>query len=209
MSSSPVIPKEKLSAYQRWELHSFDAPGGNGPAAAARKSTEAEAEKVRHIHQQTFDAGRAEGLREGTAKAAAIALPLMALLASIKQQSMEINQHIADDVLGLALEIARQMMRQALDVHPELIIPVVHDALARMPQPAAQASITLHPADAALVREHLGEQFASGGWKIIEDPACIRGGCLLQTTASQVDATVGTRWQRLTAALGQSAQWLK
>ena len=24
--SSPVIPKEQLSAYQRWELHSFDAP---------------------------------------------------------------------------------------------------------------------------------------------------------------------------------------
>ena len=23
--SSPVIPREKLSAYQRWEMHSFDS----------------------------------------------------------------------------------------------------------------------------------------------------------------------------------------
>jgi flagellar assembly protein FliH len=77
-----------------------------------------------------------------------------------------------------------------------------------MPQPLAQASITLHPADAVLVREQIGEQIASTGWKIIEDPACVRGGCLLQTAASQVDATTGTRWQRLTAALGESTQWL-
>lgn len=207
MSSSPVIPKEKLSAYQRWELHSFDTPGNQGPAA--NKTAEDEAAKVRHIHQQTYDAGRADGLREGAAKAASDAQSLTALLASIKQESQEINQRIADDLLALALEIARQMLRQALDVHPELIIPTVHDALSRMPHPAAQGAITLHPADAAVVREHIGEQLVSGGWRIVEDAACVRGGCLLQSTASRVDATVGTRWHRLSAALGQSAQWLK
>ena len=35
MATSPVIPKEKLSAYQRWELGSFDAPPARADASAS------------------------------------------------------------------------------------------------------------------------------------------------------------------------------
>jgi flagellar assembly protein FliH len=202
MSNSPLIPKEKLSAYQRWELHTFDTPANDG-------GTDAEAAKVHHIHKHAYEAGRADGLRDSAAKASRDGARFTTLLADIRRQSLEFNQRIADDVLAFALDLARHMVRQALDVRPELIIPVVHDALARIPQPAAQASIALNPADAALIREHGGEPLAGSDWKIIEDPAIARGGCVLQTTASQVDATVETRWQRLTAALGHDTQWLK
>ncbi len=207
MSNSPVIPKEKLSAYQRWELHSFDTLSGEPPAAAARADAEA-AEKVRHIHQHAYQAGHADGLREGTQKSTADAQRLLAVLAGVRQQSNEINQNLADDLLGLALEIARQMMRQALAVRPELIVPVIQDALARVAQPVAQATITLQPEDAGLVREHLGAELAADGWRIVEDASLARGGCLLRTTGSQVNATSGARWQHIAAALGQDAQWL-
>src|SRR5258706_939800 len=139
MSNSPVIPKEKLSAYQRWELHSFDAPAGGKPAAANKAV--ADAENVRQLHQKVYDAGRADGLREGAAKAAAEAQQMGAMLASIEQQSHEVNQHIAQHVLELALEIARQIVRQALAVRPELIVAVIQDALARTVQPLHGATI--------------------------------------------------------------------
>jgi len=206
--SSPVIPKEQLSAYQRWELHSFDSPAAAAqPEATARADAEA-AEKVKHIHQHAYQAGHADGLREGTQKAAADAQRLLALLAGVRQQSNEINQHLADDLLGLALEVARQMVRQALAVKPELIIPLVQDALAHIAQPVAQATIGLHPDDAGVVREHLGEQLTADGWRIVEDANLARGGCLLRTAATQVDATANERWHRITAALGQNTQWL-
>jgi flagellar assembly protein FliH len=201
MSNSPVIPKEKLSAYQRWELHAFDAP-------AAANSAAADAEKVRHLHQHAYDAGRADGLREGAQKAAAEAQQLKSLLVAIEQQSHEINQGIAHDVLELALEVARQMVRQALSVRPEIIVTLIHDALARAVQPLAAATIALNPADAALVREQLGSELAAAGWRVVEDPHMQRGGALLQTAATQIDATMGARWQRLTAALGQNTEWL-
>ena len=70
MSNSTVIPKEKLTAYQRWELHSFDQPdsgaprtAGGGPARAA----DDEAAKTRKVHQLAYEAGRADGLREASA----------------------------------------------------------------------------------------------------------------------------------------------
>jgi flagellar assembly protein FliH len=205
MSNSPVIPKEKLSAYQRWELHSFEAPAGT-PAAANKAS--ADAEKVRHLHQHAYDAGRADGLREGAQKSAQEAQQFKALLVAVEQQSHEVNQHIAHDVLELALEIAQQMVRQALAVKPELIIALIQDALARTVQPLTAASIALHPADAALVRAQLGTELAAAGWRIVDDANVQRGGALLQTAATQIDATLGTRWRRLAAALGQDSAWL-
>lgn len=206
MSNSPVIPKEKLSAYQRWELHAFDAPGGAQPAAVDKAA--ADAEKVRHIHQHAYDAGRADGLREGALKASNEALQMKAVLANIEQQSHEINQRIAHDVLELALEVARQIVRQALAVKPELVVTLVQDALARTVQPLAGATIALHPADAALVREQLGDELTAAGWRIVEDPKLARGGAMLQTAATQIDATIATRWQRLAAALGQGSEWI-
>jgi flagellar assembly protein FliH len=206
MSRNPVIPREKLSAYQRWELHSFDPDTAPRTAGAVRAADAAE--KVQHLHQQVYQSGYADGLREGAQKAAGDMQRLQALLASVKQQSHEINQSIAQDMLGLSLEVARQMLRQALAVKPELIIPVVQDALARISRPLAQASISLHPEDAGLVREHLAEQLAADGWKIVEDAKLARGGCLLQTSANEIDATVGKRWQQVVTALGQNTRWL-
>lgn len=221
MSNSPVIPKEQLSAYQRWELHAFDVPADAKPAFASKADAKpasankaaADAEKVRHIHQQAYDAGHADGFREGTQKSANEAVQLQALLAGIERQSHEINQRIAHDVLELALEVARQMVRQSLSVHPELIVTLIHDALARTAlahtvQPLAAATIALNPADAALVHEQLGVELAAAGWRIVEDAKLLRGGALLQTAATQIDATIGTRWQRLAAALGQNGEWI-
>jgi flagellar assembly protein FliH len=211
MSSNPVIPKEQLSAYQRWEMHAFDAPTSAAPASAAPTAANkaaADAEKVRHIHQNAYDAGRADGLREGVQKAENEAQQLKSLLTAIERQNHEINQRIAHDMLTLSLEVARQMVRQALTVRPEIIIPLIHDAIARAVQPLAAATLALNPADAALVREQLGDELATAGWRIVEDPNLARGGALLQTAATQIDATLDTRWQRLTAALGQSSEWL-
>jgi len=206
MSNSPVIPKEKLSAYQRWELHPFDAPAAAQPAATVKAA--ADAEKVRHIHQHAYDAGRADGLRDGALKTTNEALQMKTVLSAIEQQSHEINQRIAHDVLELALEIARQMVRQALEVKPELVVPLIQDALARTVQPLAGATIALNPADAALVREQLGDELGTAGWRIVEDAKLARGGAMLQTAATQIDATIATRWQRLAAALGQSSEWV-
>ena len=120
MSSSPVIPKEKLSAYQRWELHAFDAPANAAPTV--EKKAAADAEKVRHIHQHAYDAGRADGLREGAQKAVAEAQQLKDLLTAIESQSHEINQRIAHDVLEQRHHDGPVPLRVVLG--PEQIAPV-------------------------------------------------------------------------------------
>lgn len=209
MSSSPLIPREKLSAYQRWELHSFDLPGefdngGSAPAAAARADDTMEAAR-----RAAYDAGHADGLREGSTGAAAEVGQLQELLASAAQQSRRIGEKLAEDLLGLSLAIARQMVRRTLTVHPEVVLPLITDALAEISTASAQPTLTLHPADAALVRTHLSDSLAEGNWQLVEDAAVARGGCLVQTAASHIDATVQGRWQHLLNQLGVNDAWLE
>lgn len=204
--SSPVIPKEKLSAYQRWELHAFDAPNESMQSPGARR--QAEEDKVRHLHQHAYEAGRADALRETTAKHSAEAEHLKTLLLAIECERKAVEQRLAGDVVELALEIAQQIVHQALAVKPELIIPLVHEAITRTAEPAGAASLVLNPADATLVREKLGDELTTAGWRVVEDPAIQRGGLRIQTPATQVDATIATRWKRLAAALGANNEWI-
>ncbi len=213
MSNSTVIPKEKLTAYQRWELHSFDQPEGQQQARATpenpARAADAEAAKIRNVHQLAYEAGRADGLREAAARTSAEALQFAAMIEGVRRHSLDSNHLLADELLGVALTIARQMVRQSLEQNPAGVVAVVQEALARVLQPAAQATVSLNPADAALVQAQLADTLAAGNWRVIEDPAVTRGGCMLHTLASELDATTETRWRRITAALGQDTPWLK
>ena len=68
------------------------------------------------------------------------------------------------------------------------------------------------PLPASLVqwsRLHLGEQLAHNGWRIIEDGNITAGGCRVEAGASEVDATLETRWRRVLDAIGTSGEWLE
>ncbi len=74
MATSPLVPKEQLSAYQRWELGSFDAPGRQSPntvphAELARQSgVRARTEGYAAGHREGLEAGRSAGIAEVIAK---------------------------------------------------------------------------------------------------------------------------------------------
>ncbi|MEQ1772158.1 MAG: FliH/SctL family protein [Burkholderiales bacterium] len=208
MSNSPLIPREKLSAYQRWELHAFDIPDDFDSSVRVKDGNAKDAAKIEGVRREAYASGRADGLREGAQKSAEDAQRLRNLLATMTQQSSEINQHLADDLLRFGLALARQMVRRSLTAHPDIIIPLVKDALTHLASANTPLSMTLHPADAVLVRAHLTDAIATGHWNLIEDADLQRGGCLLQTATSHMDATIGARWHHLASKLGIDDQWL-
>jgi flagellar assembly protein FliH len=205
--SSTVIPREKLSAYQRWELNSFDG----GAATAAASAVEAARTDPRAQRE-----GYAVGYREGMAAAkaeitrahAAQTARLTELISGLTREVAQLDSQIADNVLDLVVIIARRMIGEALSVRPELVLDVVREALRLLGLARTPAHLVLHPDDAQLVREHLGDQCAAGGWTITEDTTVQRGGCRLDSAGGELDATLPARWQRAMAALGRPGDWL-
>ena len=202
-SSDTAVPKEKLSAYQRWELDSFD-----GPRRINGSMQLPSVEQLERIQQQAQQEGFAAGFREGGALAAKQAARMQELLSAFAQESQQFNERLAQDLLGLALAISKQIMRESLKVHPELILALVNEVLGQLPHAHKHARLSLHPEDAALVRTSLGDAINHSGWHIIEDAKLARGGCRLDTPDCDIDASLEGRWQRLVSALGEDHGWI-
>lgn len=233
--SAPVIPKEHLSAYQRWEMTSFGdqrpsvARSSEALEAAARKAAEetaraaAEAaaiarEEARREgyaqgqaegHAEGHAAGMQAGLTEGRAAAAQEVEQLQRVAAAFTDEAARAGEAVAQDMLTLALDIAKAMLKTALDVRPELVLPVVADAIRYLPTVQLPAQLVLHPLDSAIVRENMEGELAASGWRIVEDAQMIRGGCRVETASNQIDATTPVRWQRIAEALGRQSDWLE
>lgn len=221
---SGFIPKEKLTAYQRWELAAFDEV--EQEAAASQKAAEAAAaadpapeqepaiplptaEEIEQIHAEAQQAGYAAGYEEGLAQARQEAEKIAALVSNLQQNLQALDQEVGEQLLDVAVTIAGQVLRQSLRVKPELLLPTVREAVAELPLHHGHPALFLNPADAALVRTQLGEQLSHNGWRILEDSSIECGGCRIESGASEVDATLPTRWRRVLDAIGASSDWLE
>jgi flagellar assembly protein FliH len=216
------------SAYQRWEMASF---GDERPGAAAKQAppppppsapapeplptlpTDAEIAAIRDAarsagYEEGHAAGYADGIQDGQARAAAELAQVQAIAASFGHAVAAADETIAADLLDLALHLARGMLRTALEVKPELVIPVVREAIEYLPALQQPALLMLNPLDVDIVRNGIGEELDKGGWRVVPDPAIARGGCKVDTATNQIDAQAAARWQRLAHSLGRNVEWL-
>lgn len=231
--TSHRIPKEQLTAYQRWELASFDEPSPAEKAAAAldaqiRKATdearnaaeearlaayaagleEGRAAGFEQGKAQGFEQGHAEGVEQGHAQAQQERAQLLLIAQVFGEEIAQANERIASDILDLALDLSKAMLKNALNVRPELVIPVIGDAVRYLPSLQQPALLFLHPEDARLASTLMGDELTKAGWRVVEDAQMQRGGCRVDTASNQIDASAATRWARIAAALGKDSDWL-
>ena len=174
--------------------------------AAARD--EGYAEGLEAGQAEGHAAGYEEGLALGRAEAAEELEHLRQLATTFGDAVTQADEAISNDVLELALHLARGMVRTAFDVKPDLIIPVVREAIDYLPTLQQPALLMLHPEDALIVKSGIGHELDKNGWRIVEDEGVSRGGCRVDTASNQIDAQIASRWQRLTAALNADVEWL-
>ncbi|MDO9281088.1 MAG: flagellar assembly protein FliH [Methylotenera sp.] len=220
--SNMKVPKEQQTAYERWEMASFaDAnqslAGTRGNASSPQKKGPAvETERIAQIFESARKEAYSKGMQEGFAVGMANArergqedqqsfLTLMNAFSHALEQS---DEQIADDVLSLALDIAKAMLKVKLSVDTQTLLPVVLDAIHYLPHIQKPARILVHRDDMQLLREYMADEIANDHWQIHEDSNIERGGCQVETGANQVDATNEMRWKRITEALAQNNDWL-
>ena len=203
MSSSDPGARAKQSAYQRWELASLESQAG---ATDARGGTSGEQQA--NVERAIIE-GRAAGYAAGIAAAAAERARLVTLLATLAENAGDHEQRLADEVLDLALVLARQLVGEALAVRREFILPVVSAALRQLPQSTQRVEIRLNPAEASLVRSLLESDPLGPRCEVVDDTSIAPGGCRLETEQCDLDVTVPSRWRRLLANLGRSDDWLE
>ena len=223
---SNVFRDLDVSAYQRWELASFDhkppvsketsRPAIPPPVAMI---SEAELAQIReHAHQEGYSAGYQEayerGLREGQEAGYAASEENMkpeiesvqSLLQNLSLEISAIGTNTGKELLELAISLAEKILRVRLDLDEQVIIPIVQEAIGQLPPAQQSAQLILNPVDAVIIKSAIGDQLSSEGWRISIDNDMARGGCKIETSQNLIDASFEARWQKLTDMLRQQHQ---
>ena len=203
-STNAFIAGENLAAYEFWKMDDF--------GHAKKSVSESElptVEELQLMEQQTRAEGHAAGYQEGAEQARSELSRLKPLMSDLDRELRRFDRGVADSLVTLALEMARQLVRNSLTLHPQQVVDVVKQAMQTLPPFGEHAQLLLNPLDAALVRTHMGEQLAHSKWKLLDDVSIERGGCRIRTATTQVDATLATRWQRMAASLARNEAWYR
>jgi len=226
------IPREELGRAVAWVPDSLDArlrreagkAAGHEASPAPPPPVDPEVQRAaRHAQLQArlaevFAQGRqlgceetAERMRAEAAEAMAlfrqqqaseVGAPVAALLVQFQQGIDVLEQSLARRLAGIAMQMARQVVRSELQTSAALVVDVAQEALAEVLLSARHITVKVHPEDLVAVEQGCADAFEARGARLIADTHIERGGCLVESDLGVVDARLATRWASAVAAMG-------
>jgi flagellar assembly protein FliH len=189
----------------------YELPSINGMAVQARRAgkTVQELEDVeKRAYEEAYAKGRAEGLASGEREMRPQIQQLQArierldsILSTLARPLHEMDAVVEDQLVQLALTVAKHLVRRELRMDPSQVIAIIRETVALLPASARDVRVHLHPEDAAVVREKLAAPAGERVWTVVEDPVLGRGGCRVTTDTAQIDARLETRIGTVVSAL--------
>lgn len=221
---SRFIPREEVGDVAQWR---FGAVGAGesmaSPDAQAELPTEEDEAAKQAALQQALDDAYARGQAQGHAEAtlawqrkmddyvagqgAAAAQQLAALAKAFEQGLMAAQQRVAQGVLEVACEVARQVVRRELRLDSAALRPVIAEALESLLVDGRPMAVRLHPGDVQTLGPALKAEFAESEIQWISDVDVAPGDCLVEQAGTVIDGRLESRWRRAVAPLGLDAPW--
>lgn len=160
------------------------------------------------VHTGGYAEGYEAGFRQGLqtvltneqARIAAFDSELRALIRRVEQALELWFQKAEDGLARLAREVAKKVITTEIEARPELIAPIVKEALGHA-RDATNVRIRVNPFDLAALEEKKSELLAAcasiQGVEIVGDDALSRGSTIIETEGGVIDATVETKLDQI------------
>ena len=209
--------KEKTAHQKQAVFADFSPPKTSVPKPPPKPTQNVvfSLEKVKSILEKSYRDGYSRGMKEGYANGMDLAEQSLAnektCLLNLAGEFSNALEHksktISEEVLNLALKIAKTMVKTELSVNSQIILPIIDEILKKFPITDKSLLLIVHPNDAAVVRRHLQKELTNYGWSILENPALEPGSCMVETSTNTINASHQTRWQSICTALNQNNDW--
>jgi flagellar assembly protein FliH len=120
------------------------------------------------------------------------------ILQDMDKQVSEKVATIENQALNLALEISRLLVRGAVEINPEYILPLISEAIDKVGT-ASIKRVRISPEDMEFINivgvEKQLKEF-DGSW-VFEADGTIRSGCIVDTSAGEIDFQLEPAWERV------------
>jgi flagellar assembly protein FliH len=171
-----------------------------GPVPSAPDTREIE-KRIREAHA----AGVKEGEASGKAKAAAEMQPVMERLArsieEIARFRPRLRREAEQDLIRLAMAIARRIIRRELAIDPEALHGLILGALEKL-QGQEICRVRVHPSHVAAVTACLKQIAAASPVEVIPDASREVGTVIFETDRGNLDASVESQLREIERGLG-------
>ena len=172
--SSRFIADEDIENAAPWDFGAVDTASLLLARQVKVRDEVAERARAEVARQDGF----ADGFKQGRAHAALEAQNMIndfiknqgddaakgfaALFESAQRQLDDAQQTIAQGVLELACELSRQILRQELSINPNVLQPVIREALGLLIGESKGATVRLNPIDLDVLQGALAAEFVGG-----------------------------------------------
>ena len=159
------------------------------------------AQRLEAMFEQAKQEGREAGLAQGAGEIQAQVAILQQMWAELAEPFQKLDDDVVDAVSDLAILIARHLVRRELKTAPGEVVAVVREALKHIPLANRDVQIFLHPDDLEIVEKALSIGEQTRGFHLEADPSLTRGGCVVETEVSHIDASVEARLASLVSQM--------
>lgn len=130
------------------------------------------------------------------------------VLQGLEDSFKQMQAATAQELLNLACDIARQVVRQELRSQPKALLPVIHEALDMLVDESRPVTVRLNPADFEVLDEALrAEHGAHSRIQWVGDASVVAGDVKVESGGAEIDGGLDKRWRRAVAALGLVSTW--
>ena len=196
-----TLTVDEIEAMQK---QAYDEAFQQGQAAGFQQG---HSEGFAEGEKRGYDAGFQQAYDENQQLLQQQAAELVRLLEALTEPFQKLDAAVESELVKLTIAIASQIIRREIKLDPEQILTVVRTAISLLPLAEQKVSLSLHPEDAELVKSVLKLDDSLPPWRILENQLITRGGCLVETDTSYIDATLENRLAAVIAnVLGDERQ---
>jgi flagellar assembly protein FliH len=220
---SRFIPGDEIDEVEQWRFGAIETAAQLQEAQVKQRESVQDDAEFELARQESYRSGYADGIAQGRDQAQAEMQQQMAafladqaqesgqrletLFAATQSQLDDAQQVMAQGVLELSCELARQVIRQELSVNPNVLLPVIREAMDLLGAEHRSAVVRMNPADFEVLDGVIASEFTGMGLTLRADATLEPGGCLVESAGMVIDATLQKRWQRAVATLGLTSVW--
>lgn len=220
---SRFIPREEIEGVSAWRFASVDGSDELRLAAAEAAQEETESpineEKLEEARQQAYSTGFAKGHEAGAQEmrqaleatirkmAEETGTRMAQLMHGMRDHLQSSEELISRQIMDLACDLARQVLRQELQTPTAHLKPVISEALAQLVDDGLPATVRLNPDDLELLQGSIEETLGPHKVELVADVSISPGGCMVESPSTTVDATIEKRWNRAVGNLGLETPW--
>ena len=178
--------------------------GQTGGVFVAGSAYGTETERAEQRLREAHEAGRREGEEAGRSRAAAEMQPALERIgrsiAEMGALRARLRREAEQDLIRLALAIARRILRRELVVDPDALRGLVLSALEKL-QAQEISRVRVHPAQAALVTECVRQATSGPAVEMVGAPGCEPGTVVFETERGSLDASVESQLREIERGL--------